>query len=125
MSKKILVVDDEEILIKTMNRLLEKQGYQVYTAKNGVDAQVLIEEESFDLIISDIRMPGQNGIETIKSIQEFLRNKKDEIPVIFITGFADEKMENEAKKLKPIAYLTKPFDTKELIQIIQQNIGVS
>lgn len=125
MSKKILFIDDEEILVKTMSRLLEKQGYQVYTVKNGVDAQVLIEEEDFDLIISDIRMPGQNGVETVKSIQKFLRNKKGEIPVIFITGFADEKMENEAKKLKPIAYLAKPFDAKELVQIIQQNMSAS
>ena len=124
MPMKILVVDDEELLIKSMNKLLEKQGYQVYTAKNGLDAQVLAEEEDFDLVICDIRMPGQNGVETVKAIKEIVKsNQKKDMPVIFISGFADDNVQEEAEKLKPLAYLMKPFDIKELIQTVQKGIG--
>ncbi len=124
MSKRILVIDDEELLIKTMNKFLEKQGYQVYTAKNGSDAQALVEEENFDLVICDIRMPGQNGVETVKSIKSIMQsNKQRDIPVIFVTGFADESIKDEAQKLKPLSYLMKPFDTQELIAVIKKGIG--
>lgn len=115
MPKKILVIDDEELLIKTMNRLLEKKGYQVYSVKNGQDAKVMAEEEDFDLIISDVRMPGQNGIQIVKGIQKIRT-----IPVIFITGFADEKLEKEAKTIHPVAYLMKPFDLHEMLAAIEK-----
>ncbi len=124
MSKRILVVDDEELLIKSMNRLLEKQGYQVYTAKNGQDAQILAEEEDFDLVICDIRMPGQNGVETVKAIKSIVKsNKNKDIPAIFVTGFADDSIRAEAQRLSPLAYLMKPFDIKELIEVVQKGIG--
>src|SRR3990167_6359776 len=103
MAKKILVIDDEELLIRTMNRLLEKSGYEVYTAKNASDAQVMAGEEEFDLIISDIRMPGKNGVETVRAIQNLLAsNHKKTLPVVFVTGFADEEIETEAQKLHPV-----------------------
>lgn len=121
--KRILVVDDEELLTRTFTMLLEKNGYEVYTAKNGCDAQVMAEEEVFDLILCDIRMPGKNGVETIKSIQNFLAtNQRHLTPVIFITGFADEKLQEEAMKLKPLAYIMKPFDLQELMGIIEKAI---
>src|SRR3989338_2730017 len=117
MAKKILVIDDEELLIRTMSKLLEKSGYEVYTAKNGMDAEAMAEEENFDLIISDIRMPGMNGVKTVEAVQELLKAAgKPAIPVIFVTGFADEAIEAEAKKLKPLAYLYKPFDVKEILE---------
>jgi CheY-like chemotaxis protein len=121
---KILVIDDEELLIKTLNRLLEKQGYEVYTAKNGTDAGVMAEEEDFDLIISDIRMPGKNGVEVVQAIQkQVLSRQSKALPVIFITGFADPKIEAEAKKLNPAAYLMKPFDVTEILGIIRKTLS--
>ena len=124
MKKRILMVDDEELLTKTFTRLLEKNAYEVYSIKNGHDAATMVEEESFDLIICDIRMPGLNGVETIRRINEILE-KKDQrpLPVVFITGYADQKLELEAKKLHPIAYLHKPFDSSELLSVINGVIG--
>ena len=119
--KRILVIDDEELLIRSMSRLLEKFGHQVYTAKNADDAEAMAEEEEFDLIICDIRMPGKNGVEIVKTIQRFLVSKKrQKIPIIFVTGFVDEQIEQEAKKLEPLAYLLKPFDLEELMGIIKK-----
>ena len=119
MAKKILVIDDEELIIKSLKKLLEKNGFMVFVAKNGQDALIMAEEEDFDLIVADIRMPGINGIETIQSIYEKLQEKNlKKIPAIFITGYADEEMRQKARALKPVAYIYKPFDISELVDKI-------
>lgn len=113
MVKKILVIDDEELIVKSLKKLLEKSGFEVFIAKNGQDALVMAEEENFDLIVADIRMPGMNGVETIESMPK-------KIPTIFITGYADEEIKKRAKILKPIAYIYKPFDIKELVDKVKE-----
>ena len=124
MAKKILIIDDEEILTKSFSLLLERNGYEVYTAKNGQDAQIMAEEEPFDLIICDIRMPGINGVETIKAIRSVggAEQSKD-IPVVFITGYADEKLEKEAQELNPLDYLYKPFDNEQILEKVRGALG--
>lgn len=116
--KKILVVDDEELLIKSMNRLLEKQGYQVYSTKSSADAEILMEEEVFDLVICDIRMPGKSGVELMETAR-----KKRPVPVIFITGFADPDSEAAARRLEPAAYIFKPFDVQEIFEAVKKVLG--
>ncbi|MBU4346167.1 MAG: response regulator [Candidatus Omnitrophica bacterium] len=124
MAKKILVIDDEELIIKSLSRLLEKNGYEVFVAKNGQDAIIMTEEEDFDLILADIRMPGMNGVDTIQSIYEGLQsNNLKKIPIIFITGYADEKIKRKADILKPIAYIYKPFDMVEILDKIKKAVG--
>lgn len=124
MAKKILIIDDEEIIIRTLSKLLESNGYEVFVTKNGQDAVVMAEEVDFDLILADIRMPGMNGVDTVKHIYSKVSNGKDKkIPAIFITGYADQATEKEAAKLKPAAFLHKPFDIKELIEEINKTLG--
>jgi len=124
MAKRILIIDDEELIIKTLSKLLEREKFEVLIAKDGQDAMAIVEEENFDLIIADIRMPGINGIETVKNIQNILKSKKlEKAPVIFITGYADEKMEKEAKSLAPIDYIYKPFDMNDLLGKIRKVLG--
>lgn len=111
MPKKILIIDDEELIIRSLAKMLEKKGYDVLLAKTGNDALVMAESEEFDLIISDIRMPGLDGVEVVRQILEMFRKKKvAKIPTIFITGYADQKIEERAKKLNPFAYIYKPFE---------------
>ena len=120
MGKKILVIDDEELIIRSLTKLLEKKGYDVFVVKNGRDALVMTEEESYDLIIADIRMPGINGVETIKSIYDVqLRMGENKTPTIFITGYADKDIEKEARSLNPVAYINKPFDIPNLLNKIE------
>jgi len=121
MAKRILVVDDEEIIIRSLTKLLEKIGYEVYVAKNGQDALVMVEEEDFDLVIADIRMPGMNGVETIKEILKTIGKKGKALPpFIFITGYADQQVEKETSALKPFAYIYKPFDINKLVEKIKE-----
>lgn len=118
MKKIILIIDDEEILTKTFTKLLERSGYEVYSAKKGQDALCMAEAEAFDLVICDMRMPGMSGVETIREI----RKLRADIPVVFISGFADEQMEQDANALKPIAYMHKPFNITELLDLLKDNL---
>lgn len=111
MAKKILLIDDEELITRTLANALEKNGYEVLVAKNGRDAIIMAEEEDFDLIISDIRMPGMNGVEVVQKIRQVVKKKATgKIPTIFVTGYADRAIEEKAMTLNPHAYIHKPFD---------------
>lgn len=123
MKKKILVIDDDELLTRTFSRLLVKQNYEVMLATRPEDALGMAREKDCDLILCDIRMPGKNGVETIREIQTLREGlRKTCPPVIFLTGFADPKLETEARTLNPFAYVFKPFDTEELLQLIRSSL---
>lgn len=114
--KKILVVDDEEILTRTFVKLLERNGYDAFFVKSGDDAVEIVNEVNFDLVISDMRMPGKNGYETLKGIRgAYEQQNKKHPPEIIVTGYADENLEKQVRELNPAAYLHKPFDVEELL----------
>jgi CheY-like chemotaxis protein len=123
MAKKILLIDDEELIIRSLLKLLEKNGYEVFIAKNGQDAVIMAEEENFDLILADIRMPGINGVETVDNIYKKTKKSQKKIPAIFMTGYADDLVEQKAKTLAPVAYVYKPFDKDGLLEKIKETIG--
>ena len=119
MRKRILVIDDEELLVKTFARLLEKIDYDVSVASRPDDAIAMAQREDFDLVLCDIRMPGKNGVETVREMRTAQKEKgKQPAPVIFLTGFADPKLERDAQTLHPAAYLYKPFDTMRLLEAV-------
>ena len=123
MRKRILVIDDEELLVKTFARLLERVRYDVSVASRPDDAIAMAQREDFDLVLCDIRMPGKNGVQTVQEMRIVQKSQgKREAPVIFLTGFADPKLEKEAQVLKPVAYLYKPFDTIKLLEIIDSTL---
>lgn len=123
MAKNILVVDDNHLVVKSLSRLLESQGYIVDTAESGQEALMIISKKEFDLIILDIRMPDIDGVETAQNIKEFLKeNNKTEIPIIFITGYADEKAFENAKKLNASDFIYKPFDKELFLKSISHAI---
>ena len=124
MSKKILIIEDEQIITKSLQRLLKKEGYQVEISNNGADALEKIKNDDFNLIVSDIRMPDMDGIETIKAIRKyFVEQGKSLVPEILITGYADESKYQEALELKVADYLYKPFDIKDFLEAVRRNIN--
>lgn len=123
MSKKILVIDDEELVTESLKKLLKKSGYEVEIARNGIKALEKIKESDFDLIISDIRMPDMDGVEVIKQIREHLRLAgKAPVLEILITGYANEESMDQAQKLKVADYLYKPFNIHDFLQIVKKNL---
>ncbi len=123
MPKNILIIDDDKLIAVTLRRLLTREGYNVTTALSGRKALTLIEKSDFDLIMSDIKMPEMDGIETVKKIREYLaQNNKKPIPEIFITAYAKEDIYQKALELTAAGYIEKPFDIKTLLQTTKEAI---
>lgn len=113
--KKILLVEDEEHLLKTILLNLELEGYQVVTASNGIDALKNFRSASFNLIILDVMLPELNGFDVCEEI----RKENTHVPVLFLTakGSSDDKV--KGLKLGADDYLTKPFNLEELLLRVQ------
>ncbi|PIQ86085.1 MAG: hypothetical protein COV74_06135 [Candidatus Omnitrophica bacterium CG11_big_fil_rev_8_21_14_0_20_45_26] len=123
MTKNILVIDDDVLVLRSVRNLLERQGFKVLAASSGDEAKNLILSNDINLIISDIRMPGQDGIALIGEIKQLIQQREMmEIPFVFITGYASEDAPIEAIKLGAKDYLLKPFDLDELLAAVRKNI---
>jgi CheY-like chemotaxis protein len=121
MAKKILVIDDEELITKTLLKLLSKEGYEATVVRSGKEAIEKVKETDFDLIISDVRMPEMDGVETIKKIRLYLKKTSKRLPPeVLITGYADKKKYDAAMDLKVIDYIYKPFDMSSFLQVIKK-----
>jgi CheY-like chemotaxis protein len=125
MAKNILIIDDEGLVTKSLQKLLKKEGYNAVVAISGQEAIEQCKSFDFDLIVSDIRMPQLDGIETIKRIRCLLSELgKKPVPEVLITGYVDENSYSSALELKVADYLYKPFDTKEFMDVIKKNLDV-
>jgi two-component system response regulator PilR (NtrC family) len=113
---RILVVDDEQSMRDFLSIMLKKDGYEVVTAENGGSALKVIHAEIFDLLITDVKMPGVDGIEVLKTVKEV----SPETVVIMITAFATTETAVEAMKLGAYDYITKPFKVDEIKLVIQK-----
>ena len=124
MPKNILVIDDEELITNSLLKLLSEEGYKVKVVSNGRDAIEMVKENDFDLIISDVRMPELDGIETIGAIRSYLKktNKKP-IPEIVITGYADNERYEAAIELKVADYLYKPFGVEYFLKTVKRALS--
>lgn len=122
--KKILVIDDEELVLKSIQTLLRRTGYEVIVSRNGQEALSVIKELQIDLIVCDVRMPSFSGIETIKAIRSFLLSEqKNLIPEILITGYAEESFNKQIEELNVAEYMYKPFDLRDFLASVKKNLG--
>ena len=118
MPKNILVIDDDVLVLKTVKKLLDREGYIVETAKSATEAIEKLKDHVFNLIISDVRMPVMDGIEFLERIK-----KENKTPVIYITGYASEEAPIRALKLGAKDYVLKPFDIDKLLDSIKNNLS--
>ncbi|MBW2733675.1 MAG: response regulator, partial [Deltaproteobacteria bacterium] len=106
----VLVIDDNEPLLRTLRRILKGEGYKVSVATNGSDGLELVDKEQFDVIISDVAMPGMGGIELLKNI----RSRDLDVPVILMTGEPAIESAIDAMDLGASKFLLKPIDMDTL-----------
>ena len=111
----ILVVDDERSMRDFLKILLEKEGHDVITVENGKAAIVAVQKQSFEAVVTDIRMPGMTGIELLEEIKEEL----PDMPVIMITAFASPDDAVLAMKNGAFDYITKPFNVDEIKSVVE------
>lgn len=116
---RILIVDDEDSLLLTLVANLELEGFEVIGAENAARALELLHREAFDLVLTDIRMPGMNGVELFRTI----RSVSPHMPVILMTGFAIEGMVDEAILEGAFAVLPKPFDIEHVIAVLSRAVS--
>jgi len=103
--RKVLVVDDDPAVRKSFDRVLSGKGYAVITAENGEEALRKLNEEKYDLVYSDIRMPGMSGLE----VAEKVRARRPWTPVVIITGYGTDIAEERAKAAGVSKFLHKPL----------------
>ena len=125
--KKILVIDDEEDIRVVLQQVLELEGYEVAVAADGREGLAMLDQDGADLVITDVIMPGMDGVETL----EHVREKWPDMPVIVISGGGNvAPMEYQPGAIATNAYLesarmagaalsiTKPFERKELLDAV-------
>jgi CheY-like chemotaxis protein/anti-sigma regulatory factor (Ser/Thr protein kinase) len=121
MKKKILLIDDVEENIIVLKERLEKEGYEIISATDGKTGIVLANQEIPDLIICDIMMPLMNGYQVMSIIHENTRTNT--IPFIFLTAKTDPKDFRQGMQLGADDYITKPFDSKQLIKAVETRLA--
>jgi two-component system NtrC family response regulator len=106
----ILIVDDEKNYLVVLEALLRPEGYEIVTADSARSALRLIEESDLDLVLTDMKMPGMNGMDLL----EHCKRIKPEVPVIMMTAYGTIEMAVEAMKKHAYDYITKPFQNEEM-----------
>ena len=114
---KILVVEDNHLILKVIETKLKKEGYDVISCENGKEAIEKITHSLPDLVITDIMLPYNSGLEIVSFVKV---NLKKNIPVIVLSGMGQEKTIEEAFKLGADDYMTKPFSLSELAMRIKR-----
>jgi len=117
MAEKILIVDDEPDMLKLLSMILrEKTPYEIITTNNPVEAVELAKQGGFDLVISDLKMPGLDGMEIIDAVKKV----DEDIPVIIITAFASVESASEAIQKGGFDFITKPFRKEQILFTIDK-----
>lgn len=113
---RILVVDDEAIMRNLLLKILEQEGYQVSLASSYSEALERLTTNKFELVLSDVKMPENNGFELLKRIKQ----EWPHIAVIMMTGYGDAYTVKEALMLGADEYITKPFKSHEISLIVER-----
>lgn len=119
--KRILVIEDNEILLGTMQFVLVREGYDLLLAKSGKEALALVSDETIDLVITDLALPFANGYEIIDCIRK--GNTNNQVPVIIISGYRDDNSIVEGFEVGANDYIKKPIAPSELISRVRLRIG--
>jgi two-component system response regulator AtoC len=113
---RVLIVDDEDNLRKTLSQYLATEGWEMSQASNGLSAKKLLEEQTFDALALDLRMPGMDGLELL----DWLMTEGPSVPVVMMSAFGDVGDAVNAMKAGASDYLVKPFDPEELVLRIKR-----
>jgi DNA-binding NtrC family response regulator len=118
MKRRILIVEDDEIFLRPLQRTLEVAGYEVRTAPSGEDAVDLLKGEDVDLVLTDKRLPGMDGVEVVRR----LRAEHPDQAIVVMTAYGTIESAVDAMRLGAADYLVKPFDAAEVLMVVRHAI---
>jgi len=121
MTKRILVVDDDELVLMALKELLRFEGYEIYTFSRGSEALKKLDQEDFDLLILDIIMPEMDGFELCRLIRE--KDSYKEKPILFLTAKNQEEDKKRGLEVGATLFLSKPISPQRLLTLIKDTIS--
>jgi len=122
--KRILAVDDDSLVRRSLQILLREAGHNATIAGSGQEALGFLVQRHFDLLITDIRMPDMDGLQVIQAVRDYCREMKmDPIPEIVLTGYSDEAVRQSAIRLGVREFLMKPFKLDDFLKVLDRNLA--
>jgi formate/nitrite transporter len=118
MAEKMLIIDDEEIVLKSCRKIFEAEGFEVVTTANPQEGLKLVSEKSFDVILCDWMMPGFDGMDVVEEIDRRSPNST----VVMISGYPSVGRATEAMKRGAMDYVAKPFRPEEIIEVVKKAV---
>ncbi|EIT83865.1 two-component system, sporulation family, response regulator, stage 0 sporulation protein F [Fictibacillus macauensis ZFHKF-1] len=118
---KILIVDDQYGIRILLNEIFQREGYETFQAANGVQALAIVEKETPDLVILDMKIPGMDGLEILRRVKKM----NESIQVIIMTAYGELDMIHEAIQLGAITHFAKPFDIDEIRAAVRKELPLS
>ncbi|MEI6126837.1 MAG: response regulator [Pseudomonadota bacterium] len=113
---RLLIVDDDAGMIQTLNYVLTEKGYEVVTVSKGADALEALKKSTFDVVFSDIKMPGMNGVELLRQVKALT----PETPIVLITAYTMHELVEEAKEAGAYKLFFKPLDLDAVLAFINK-----
>lgn len=120
-NSKVLVIDDQPGIRRLLVEVLAEEGYSVVTASNGYEGVQQVKDTQPDLVLMDMKMPGMDGIETLRELKRIGQADK----VIMMTAYGELELVNQAQQLGAYTYITKPFDIIKLCQMVNEQIAAN
>ncbi|CAA9280206.1 MAG: hypothetical protein AVDCRST_MAG95-3248 [uncultured Adhaeribacter sp.] len=121
-NKTILIAEDSSVILNLTKKILELQNYKIITAKNGGEVLKQVQNQKIDAILMDLNIPVKNGMECTKEIRNHDNQEIASIPIIAVTGNANNYTMEQFKEAGINAYLPKPLDFDMLVQTVKQYV---
>jgi DNA-binding NtrC family response regulator len=120
-NKKALVIDDEQIVLDSVSKILTEENYSVEVSLSGREGRDMALETDYDVILTDIRMPDMGGMRVLRDI----KRAKPALPVVIITGYATVRSAVQAMKLGAADYIEKPFTPDQLLKAVASALDIA
>jgi CheY-like chemotaxis protein len=121
MQKRILAVDDDEMVLMALGELLQPEGYEVHLVSSGSEALQRLDENGYDLLLLDIIMPLMDGFELCRKVRD--KEKYRETPIVFLTAKSREEDRISGLAAGANLFLSKPISPEKLLEIVSRTIG--
>lgn len=116
--QKVLIIDDDPVVVKLASGILRKKGFEVHTAKEGQAGLQLLQDKNPDIVITDYQMPGMSGIDVLSKIREV----DDTIPVVILTAYGDASLTIRSMRTGAFDFIEKPINPRELLETVKNGL---